>query len=56
MSNEILLFIFMIILVVCFVVAYLLRDKSQDEIKSQIFFNSITGGPLSIDKEKRKDN
>jgi len=28
------------------VIAYLLRDRTQDERKQQAFINSITGGPL----------
>lgn len=38
--------IFMLALVTVFVIAYALRDKTQDEFKEQQFTNSITGLPL----------
>lgn len=39
--------IFIGILAVAFVVAYALRDKTQDAHKEQQFTNSITGVPLN---------
>ena len=33
-------------LIVSFIIAYRLRDPSEDEVKEQLFVNSITGGPL----------
>jgi len=35
-----------LLLIVTFIVAYKLRDPSEDEVKEQLFVNSITGGPL----------
>jgi hypothetical protein len=54
MSNDVLLLVFMIILVGSFIIAYVFRDKSKDEIRQQGFINSITGGPLDIEKKDDK--
>lgn len=40
--------IFMLATLAVFVIAYVTRDKTQDEYKQQQFTNSITGGPLDI--------
>ena len=37
---------FIVFLITAFIIAYRVRDRSQDERKEQLFINSITGGPL----------